>query len=416
MRSALERTGGRGEVGAYMTQIAAPAGAMPRTISAKQPRRLLSLGHSYAVGMNRRLAHEMARAGGDAWEVVAAAPKYFRGNDLRPVRLDVRPDEPCRVIALDAHLTRRVHAFLYGRQLKSVLAERWDVVHCWEEPYIFAGGEVAWWTRAGTALVFRTAQSMNKRYPPPFNWVERYAMQKAAGWICSGSLVAQTLSARRGYDKPMARIPLGVDVQAFRPDREAGNAVLRKLGWDPGPPVVGYLGRFVADKGIAVLMQALDGLKGEWRAMFVGAGPMESELRQWAARHGDRVRLCTNVTHDQVPAYLNSMNVMCAPSQTMPNWKEQFGRMVIEAFAAGLPFIGSDSGEIPFVVRDTGVIVGEKDAQGWTRAIAELIASPERCRVLAERGLQRAQDEFAWPAVARKYLEFFNTVLAGKRN
>jgi glycosyltransferase involved in cell wall biosynthesis len=257
---------------------------------------------------------------------------------------------------------------------------------------------------------------MDKRYPPPFRWIEQYAMRKAAGWICSGSLVARTLSARRGYDKPMAQIPLGVDVQAFRPDREAGRAVLQKLGWEPGPPVVGYLGRFVPDKGLDLLTRALDRLESEWRALFVGAGPMEPQLRTWAAKHGDRVRLCTDVTHDHVPAYLNAMTVLCAPSQTMPNWKEQFGRMVVEAFAVGLPFIGSDSGEIPFVVKDAGVVVGEKDEEGWTRALAELLASPARCRELAERGLQRAHDEFAWPAVARQYLEFFERLLPGERN
>ena len=84
--------------------------------------------------------------------------------------------------------------------------------------------------------------------------------------------------------------------------------------------------------------------------------------------------------------------------------------------AAGLPFVGSDSGEIPFVVRDSGLVVGEKDVTGWTRAIGELITSPERCREFAEKGLQRARDEFAWPAVARQYLDFFERVLAEKHN
>ena len=388
----------------------------PSAPPAKRTRRLLSLAHSYAVGMNRRLAHEMARAGGAAWDVVAAAPRYFDGKDLRPVRLELKPDEPCRTVPLNAYFTRRVHMFLYGRQLRGLLREGWDVVHCWEEPYILAGGEVAWWTPRSAALVYRTAQSINKKYPPPFSWVERYAMQRAAGWICSGSLVEQTLAARRGYDKPRARIPLGVDTSAFRPNPEAGKGVLQKLGWQPGVPVVGYLGRFVPDKGLGLLTAALDGLAGEWRALFVGAGPMEPQLRAWAARHGDRVRLCTDVTHDFVPAYLNAMTVLCAPSQTMPNWKEQFGRMVVEAFAAGVPFIGSDSGEIPFVVRDSGLVVGEQDVAGWTRAIGELIAAPERCRELAEKGLHRARDEFAWPAVARQYLDFFERVLGEKRN
>lgn len=376
------------------------------------PRRLLTVAHSYVVGMNRRLAHEMARVGAGAWDVTAVAPKYFHGaNDLRPVSLAAAPDEPCRLVAADAYLTRELHTFVYGRRLRRVLGEKWDFVHCWEEPYVLAGAQVAWWAPRGTPLVFRTAQSISKRYPPPFNWVERFAMGRAAGWICSGSLVERTLGPRPGYQKPVARIPLGVDVGRFRPDPAAGRAVLAKLGWRPGPPVVGYLGRFVPDKGLAVLTQALDQLPGDWRALLVGAGPMEPALRAWAARHGDRVRLCTDVTHDHVPAYLNAMTVLCAPSQTMPNWKEQFGRMVVEAFAAGVPFVGSDSGEIPFVVRDAGVIVGEKDVGGWAAAIAALLADGGRRESLAAAGLARAREEFAWPVVARQHLDFFERLL-----
>lgn len=366
--------------------------------------------------MNRRLAHEMARAGGADWQVVAAAPEYFHGNDLRPVRLERVADEPCPVVGVDAYLTRFVHAFVYGPRLRSLLAASWDVVHCWEEPYILAGGQLAGWTPRRAALVFRTAQNTLKRYPPPFNWVERRAMARANGWICSGTLVEQALTSRPGYDRPMARIPLGVDTDAFRPDAAAGRAVLQTLGWQPGPPVVGYLGRFVPAKGLDMLMRALDGLTGDWRALFVGAGPMEPQLRAWATGHGDRVRIRTDVTHDQVPTYLNAMTVLCAPSQTAPNWKEQFGRMVIEAFACGVPVAGSDSGEIPFVVRDTGRVVGEADVGGWTRTLGELLADSSSRAALAAAGRERAEREFAWPRVARRHLEFFDTLLGRGRH
>ncbi len=123
------------------------------------------------------------------------------------------------------------------------------------------------------------------------------------------------------------------------------------------------------------------------------------------------------MVHDQVPAYLNAMDIMCAPSQTTPSWKEQFGRMLVEAFASGVPVIGSDSGEIPYVVRDSGLVVGEKDDEGWRRAIAELVEDRAKRDDLAARGLARASDEFAWPVVARRYLDFFDTAMAmrGKR-
>jgi glycosyltransferase involved in cell wall biosynthesis len=360
----------------------------------------------------------MARAGGTRWEVTAVAPTVFHGqNDLRSVRLEPCAQEPCRLVPVSAYLTRRVHVFVYGRELRGLLAQGWDLVLCWDEPYILVGGQVAWWTPRGTPLVYRTDQNLKKRYPVPFNWIERYAMNRASGWICSGQLGAQTLSTRPGYDKrPMRLIPYGVDVDSFRPDPAVGQAVRRGLGWDePGPPVIGYLGRFVSEKGLALLMRALDQLEVPWRALFVGSGPLEPELRAWAMRYRERVRLCTDVKHDQVPRYLNAMDVLCAPSQTTCNWREQFGRMIIEAFACGVPFIGSDSGEIPHVVSHAGLIVGEKDEAGWCRALTELLQDSARRQELAVRGLERARTEYAWPVVAQRYLDFFEQVL-GSRN
>ncbi|HVK12260.1 MAG TPA: glycosyltransferase family 4 protein [Gemmataceae bacterium] len=387
----------------------------PAALTTARCRRLLSLGHSYTLGVNRRLAHAIQAAGGGRWEVVAAAPTYFHGyQDLRPSVLDATGDEPTRVVPLNAYLTRRVHLFCYGRRLRSLLREGWDLVHMWEEPYILAGYQIAAWTPANIPLVFRTAQSLDKKYPPPFRWMERSVVRRSAGWICSGRTVADNLLRRPGYaEKPMARIPLGVDVGAFRPDPAAGAAARRALGWGPGgPPVVGYLGRFVPEKGLTLLTNALDRLRTPWRALFVGGGPMEADLRAWAARHGDCVRLCTTVRHADVPAYVNAMDVLTAPSQTARHWREQFGRMLIEAFAAGVPVVGSDSGEIPNVIGDAGLVLPEANEAAWVEALGGLLENPGRRAEFAARGLERV-GRFSWSSVGRRYVEFFDRLLVG---
>jgi glycosyltransferase involved in cell wall biosynthesis len=85
--------------------------------------------------------------------------------------------------------------------------------------------------------------------------------------------------------------------------------------------------------------------------------------------------------------------------------------MLIEAFACGVPVIGSDSGEIPYVVGDAGVLVSENDEHGWARAIGELLESSTWRSSLAARGLERARTLFSWPVVASQHLRFFEMLL-----
>lgn len=398
------------------------------------PRKLLSIGHSYVVTLNRRLVNEMARLGQDSWEVTAIAPSFFQG-DLRPLHLEPDPQEACQLKGMPTYFSRFIHFMAYDWQLRSILQQDWDLVHCWEEPYILAGGQVAWWTPTPTPLVYRTAKIFNedalpaslpqkvplvyftnqnwtKAYPPPFNWIERFAMQRATGWICSGHTVADALKNRPGYDLPMRLIPLGVDTAHFYPNPEARRVIRQQLGWgDRELPVIGFLGRLVPDKGIELLLRVLDQVKTPWRALFVGTGVLEERINQWAQRYPDRVRLCTNVHHQDVAAYLNAMDCLCAPSQTLPNWREQFGRMVIEAFACGVPVIGSDSGEIPYVVKEAGLIVAEKDETAWVKAITQLLEQPEQRREFSQRGLERVHSHYTWSIVARQHLQFFNELL-----
>jgi glycosyltransferase involved in cell wall biosynthesis len=374
--------------------------------------KILMIGHSYVVALNRRLCRELARAGGDRVAVTVAAPASYPG-DLRPIALERPAGEPYALEAVPVRLARVPHVFLYGRKLAALLADRWDVVHAWEEPYILAGGQIARATRPGAALVYSTFQNLPKRYPLPFCWVERYCLSRAAGWTAFGRTGAETLRDRPGYrDKPTRTIPLGVDLDLFRPDAEAGRRVRAELGWsEPGPPVVGYLGRFVPEKGLGLLMRALDRLpSASWRALVVGGGPLEGELRAWAARHPDRALVVTGVAHDAVPAYLNAMDLLAAPSQTTPRWREQLGRMLLEAMAAGVPVVASDSGEIPHVVADAGRIVPEADEAAWVAALGALLDDPASRRDLRDRGLARARDVYAWPRIARQYLEFFGAL------
>jgi glycosyltransferase involved in cell wall biosynthesis len=374
-----------------------------------RPRRLVAIGHSYVVANNRRFAHELARQGHGRWDVTVVAPRRFRG-DLHRIAASLTPGEPVDLRVLDVRFDRSPHLMWY-RDLQRVLASDWDVVHCWEEPYVLAGAQIARAATARARLILTSFQNLSKRYPWPLSAFERSTMHRADGWVAFGETVRSALVSRPGYaDKPHRTIPPGVDVEQFRPDPVVRRRMLDRLGWSTTDRVVGFVGRFVPEKGIGVLLRALAAARTPWRALFVGGGPLAEDISKAAERFPGRVHVVT-ASHDEVPAWLNAMTVLCAPSQTTSRWREQFGRMLVEAMACGVPVVASVSGEIPFVVGSAGRLLVEADAQQWADALDALLDDQEACQQLGAQGLARAHERFAWPVVARSHLAFAEELL-----
>ena len=351
----------------------------------------------------------MALAGRGRWHVTAVAPAQLRG-DLRRIALEPIPGEASRVVAIPAMLDRSAHLMWY-RGLRRALSDA-DVVHAWEEPYILAGAQIARAAPRRSKVVFATFQNLSKRYPWPFSAFERASMRRAAGWIAFGHRVNDVMAAREGYEgKPSRVIPPGVDIERFRPDPDGGAAMRRRIGWSDHAYVVGFLGRFEPQKGVLDLLTALERVRAPWHALFVGGGSLHGTIETFAASHPNRVHIATGVPHGEVPQWLNAMTLLCAPSRTTPVWREQFGRMLIEAMACGVPALASDSGEMPAVLHDAGRVLPEGDADAWAVAIDTHLREEEMRAVLSRRGVERAHTYFAWPVVARRHLDFFEMLL-----
>ena len=247
----------------------------------KRRRRLLSISHSYVVTMNRRLAHEMAKVGGDEWDVTAVAPRYFQGlRDLRPVRLDSMKDEPCPVVPVDAYLTGQVHFFTYGWRLKSLLFGPWDLVHCWEEPFLAAGGQVAPGGLRRVPLVSYSSQSLNKTYPlPPFHWIEDYAVARAARRHLLWSARSRDFEGQARLRPPLPWSPSRSVHRygAISPRSPPGaRRPARALGWSSdGPTLWGTSALGPREGADAHAARPSTSSARRGAPLLVGAGPME---------------------------------------------------------------------------------------------------------------------------------------------
>ncbi len=390
--------------------------AAPASRQSNRKLRVLAIGHSYCVALNRAIVRELASD--QEFDITVAAPSYYHG-DLRPIVMEPEPDgSALRLVGLDTRRSRFVHVFGYdGAALKKLIREgNFEVVLVWEEPYIFAGYQIARaLSRSAARLCFLTCQNYVKRYPPPFDYFERSVLARSQGWIAIGRLVREAMLAR-GYPNDQGQVlNLAVDLNAFGPlSNETRSAVVRELALQP--PVIGFVGRLTRDKGLDILMAAMDliGPSRPWSMLLLGSGEYEAKITEWAAARGwrDRVKILL-ARHDEVPRYVGCMDLLAAPSQTMPNWKEQFGRMLVEAFASGVPVIGSDSGEIPYVIGDAGIVVGEADVKGWAAAITKLLDNPAERHQMAQRGLARS-NRFSAATIAQQYRDFFRLLAEQK--
>jgi glycosyltransferase involved in cell wall biosynthesis len=301
------------------------------------------------------------------------------------------------------------HLFVWprlGRVLRSV---RPDLVHIDEEPYNLATAHCTWLAaRSGARSLFFTWQNLVRRYPPPFNWFERTVFEHSAFGI-AGSREALQVVRSKGYCGPGAVIPqFGIDPDLFSP-----------AAYPPvGPPVIGFIARLVEEKGLLVLLAALAGLRGDWRLHVVGSGPLESSARSKAADLGltERITWERGLASTRIPERLRSFGVLVQPSLTRRNWKEQFGRALMEAMACGVPVIGSDSGEIPSVVGDAGLIVPEGDPVALRAAIERVLVDAQLRRELALRGRQRVLECFTHARIGEQTVAAYQAALSGARS
>lgn len=279
-----------------------------------------------------------------------------------------------------------------------------DIVHIDEEPYNLATWHTLYHARrAGAKSLFFSWQNIKRDYMPPFSWGERWVFRNV-DYALMGTDDAGQVMREKGYSGKQATIPqFGTDSDLFQPAPSRPER----------PFTIGFIARIVPEKGVDVLLRAVAQLTGDWRLRLVSGGSAIEEMQALAVTLGiaDRVEFVGQLPSTALPAEYHKIDALVLPSLTRPNWKEQFGRVLVEAMASGVPVIGSDSGAIPTVIDDAGLITPEGDVLALRDAIQRVMDAPDLRNDLIQRGRDRFFNHFTHDSIAKATVDVYREML-----
>jgi glycosyltransferase involved in cell wall biosynthesis len=230
-----------------------------------------------------------------------------------------------------------------------------------------------------------------------------------AGWVTACSADLRSRALRLGADEQRSDVvPYGVDADRFRPDPAMRAEVRAALGINDATPMVFAAGRFVRKKGFEYLIDAVARLDARVILVMGGDGDLRDELVARARDAGisERVRFVGLLSQDDVARYFAAADVIAAPSVRDDSGNvDGLPNVVLEALASATPLVATPAGGIASAVDDdrTGLLVPERDSEALAAAIASLVESPSRRRMLGDAARADVIARFGWARAAERF-------------
>ena len=360
--------------------------------------------HAYAASVNHDKLRALARLPGI--DLTVLTPREWP-TPFGPVRL-AESVTSYRIVPARVWGGGRISAYLYRDGFRELRRARPDILHAEVEPWSVAALQCVLAARRSRLVLF-TWENLDGPHRLLSRTIERYVLWRAV-FVIAGNQGALARLVRRGFpaDRTAVLPQFGVD-----PKRYAhGDSSRVRAKLPLASSVVGYIGRLVPEKGVDLLVEALAPLDA--RLLLVGEGPTRADLEhRLAAWPPGKAAFAGAVGHAEIPDYLAFLDVLVLPSRTTRTWAEQFGHVLIEAMAAGVPVIGSSSGAIPEVIGEAGLVFPEGDVGALRRQLHKLLTDEALRKTLIERGRDRVQTYYSHAVIAAAQCEIYKRVLAG---
>lgn len=260
----------------------------------------------------------------------------------------------------------------------------------------FALGSPRTWCRRSSALSSAAQVAASVSSPGPIPW--------CIGWSAAATALAAVLAPATPRDTmPATGVP-GMPLPSS-PSEQWFGADSAEL------PKVAFAGRLTKQKGIADALGALDDLRRQMpiHVAIAGIGPLQSLVEEWVAQRPE-AHFHGLLSRERVIDMFAAADVVLLPSISIPSVVEQFGKVAVEVMAVGTHVIAYDSGALPEVVGDGGILVTEGDRGRLAAAMGDFFAAPpaRRAGLIAAAGAQATR--FTDQVLAERLLHLWRTV------
>ena len=378
--------------------------------------RVLVLSHSYIMKPYRRKFALIAERPGVMLRVVVPARWY---ESFQDIAFESESDTLCEEFPCPIRFSGYGSRFYYRCGVKSHFQDfQPDIIHLEEEAWSLNALQTVWLKRKycpKSRFIFRTSLSIpsKQRFGVLPVWIERWVFRETDRAFPLSTNAGKILT-ERGYTGQQTPFPNGVDVRHFY---KMDVSELRNSLQLDDCFVIGYVGRLLQMKGIDTLLKAVAHLISHdatysYKLLIVGQGEDKLSFQKTAETLGisERIVWIDAVPPEEVAAYINCMDTLVLPSRTTAGWVEFFGRVLIEGMACEVPVIGSDSGEIPHVIDDAGLVFPEDDTDALAEQIHRIAHDASLRKDLVARGLAHIED-FTWETIAERTYQVYQELL-----